>query len=276
MNIRFHFVCYLSVASLLFSVGACLCCTANGMVIPGETIEIEPEKIAFDPLVEFFKPPVASNDKFKTSDEGLEILQFADRKGRRPWTAGFRTGLMFGGDFEVALDLECKIEEPKGGWGQGIVLIVGFRDASQTEIKLGRFAMQGQGQVSQVELSGRKVKSPIFKRKGFPIESGRLIIAREGSKCVFSIDTGDREFEIERLDCPTEDAAYVKVVCTRQDKDNTEARYLLKKLVITADRFSSLDMGMTSWFSWWRLAVGVQVGGLVGLFYWYWLYSGTS
>ena len=155
------------------------------------------------------------------------------------------------------------------------MLIVAFRDASQTEVKLGRFAIPSEGQISQVELSGRKVKSPIFRRKGFPIESGRLIIARRGSKCIFSIDNGDRTFEIERLNCPKEDAAYVKVICTQQKQDNAKARYLFKNLKINADRFISFDMGTVPWFSWWRLAVGLQVTVLAVLFFWYWRSNST-
>ena len=115
MEIKFNFGYRLSAAILLLSVGACQCCTAK--VVPTETIEIDPSKIAFDPLVEFFKPPVNSNGKFITTDDGLEIIQLADRKGKQPWTAGFQTTLIFGGDFDVSLDLECKIEEAEGRLG---------------------------------------------------------------------------------------------------------------------------------------------------------------
>lgn len=253
---------------LAICVGLLSVAWSSHQAFANEEILFELGKISFEPLVEFYPPPEASRDKYRLTKEGLEIDQFADQKGKNPWTAGLRTQLMFSGDFKVVLGLDCETEEPRSGWGQGVKLIVKFNDAERTEIGLARYAVPQGGQILQVEHGGPNSDSPVYLSQPCSITSGSLIIERIGSQAIFSISDGTTTNQFETIACPPADVSFIEVICSRQAEGNTRAHYLLKTLNVTADRFFAFDIGRKSWFNLWWLAIIGQFCFLAGLFFW--------
>ena len=219
-----------------------------------------------DPLIEFVPPPPGSPDEVRFTRDGMLVRQGADIAGRSADTCGFKSLLSASGDFEIALEITClRLEAPRAGWGQGLVFSVLLDDAPQTMLKLSRLAAPDQGQLCQVEISARHGGEPIYRPHSIDLRHGRLVIARQGEEAVFLIDDGQAQEVLERFPCPAQDTCGVEGWCTRQQRDNTTAEFLIHRLHFRADRFFAYPVPTKSWFSWWKFAIGAQIMLVLGL-----------
>jgi len=82
---------------------------------------------------------------------------------------------------------------------------------------------------------------------------------------VFSVDDGQSRQVLETFPCPSGDVRTVELGCTRLEKGNTPAEYLLRRLRVKADHFFSFQPPKKPWFTWWRLAVAAQLIVVVSL-----------
>ena len=205
-----------------------------------------------DPLFEFYPPPAKSQDRFRRLKSGLLIEQFDNSESETPsWDAGFRTLVLMHGDFKVDLELECAIEEPTSGWGQGLYIAVAFDDLKATEYRLCRYAVPEQGQIAQIEITGPRVEEATYITSPTKFLSGKLTINRVGDIVSFFVDDGNESVKIGELDSPSgADVRYIEIRCTRQNQGNTLARYLLKKLRIETDSFFAFEEDNGRRFPW--------------------------
>jgi len=226
-------------------------------------------RIVSDPLFDFYAPPLKSKDRFRTVKRGLLIEQFDNSKSKTPaWDAGFRTLVLMKGDFKVDLDLDCTIEEPTSGWGQGIYIAVAFDDSLATEYRLCRHAIPGQGQIAQVEVTGTKIEEPKYIVSPTDFQSGLLSIEREGDLVNFFVDDGVVREKVAELASPGDaDVRYIEIRCTRQVEGNTKARYLLKTLRIETDGFFGFEEENGGQFPWFYVFLSLQLVALFGLGY---------
>jgi len=58
---------------------------------------------------------------------------------------------------------------------------------------------------------------------------------------VFSVDDGQSRQVLETFPCPSGDVRTVELGCTRLEKGNTPAEYLLRRLRVKADHFFSFQ-----------------------------------
>lgn len=218
-----------------------------------------------DPFFEFYPPPAESRDRFRKSKSGLLIEQFDNSKSGTPsWDAGFRTLVLMQGDFKVDLELECAIEEPSSGWGQGIYIAVAFDDLKATEYRLCRYAVPGQGQIAQIEATGPKVEEPRCLIGPTDFRAGKLTIDRVGDSVSFFVDDGNESVKIGELDSPpAANIRYIEVRCTRQNEGNTTARYLLKNLRIETESFVGFEEENGGKFPWLYVSLPLQFMGLL-------------
>lgn len=217
-------------------------------------------------LFHLFPPPLDTNDSYNVSSRGLKIIQTEDEDEVTPWNAGFTSATSMAGDFRIELDLDFKIAEPLSGWGQGVILLARLNDGASTELKVHRIASPGRGQIAQAEIarSGFMAES-IYRPKPNDMTSGKLVLERTGAKARFLLVEKNEEFLIETLDCPTADVKYISIICTRLDKGNTAASFLLKRLKLEAESFPFLKRTDKPWFSWWHALVAFQFLGLGAL-----------
>ena len=99
-----------------------------------------------------------------------------------------------------------------------------------------------------------------------PFKEGSFIIARSGKEVTFTVDNGRERRLLETFPCSTADLSGVELGCTRLEKGNTPAEYLLKRLTINSNRIFSYQTPKKPWFTWWKVLVAAQVilvGGLL-------------
>ncbi len=262
----------LAVSIMLLFVWSPACADAQEQdgARPGASeLEIALAGAATDPLVEVFLPPAGSPDRVRCTRSGLLIQQRADVAGRPTSAAGFKTLLLAGGDFTVTFDFKClRLDEPTEGWGQGLAFSVYLDDEQQTKLCLVLMSRPGRGQVCQVEFASRHGDvRPIYRpHHGAPFKEGSFIIARTGEEVTFMVDDGQERRLLETFPCSNADVSSVEAACTRLEKGNTPAEYLLERLHVKADRFFAFQTPKRSWFSWWKVLVATQVvliGGLL-------------
>ncbi len=248
--------------TILFVVASTCYCS-------GEEIDIDLRKANSDPLVDLVPPPVGSPDSLQVTNEGIRIVQSADVPGRPTGVAGFKSMIAASGDFRITLDLKItKLAGPKNGWGHGLIFAVFLDDQSQTTLKLNQVAYPGQDPpLSMVEISGRGIPAPTYQPGPANFRDGKLIIERQGSVAIFSIEpTKDKvRKEIARLPCPTKDVRTIEVWSTRVDKGNVPAEILLRSLRIDADSFYSYKRPVLGWITWRQLLIIGNVAGIGGL-----------
>ncbi len=203
----------------------------------GEDLEISLANAAREPLIELVLPPQGSPDHVSLTAEGLLIRQARDVPGRPVGVAGVNMLLPASGDFSATLDCKClRLEEPSEGWGQGLLLQVVLDDKPQTILKLARFAYPGQGQLCHAEITHVVGDAPAeYFYREMEFEEGSLVISRAGREVTFAVDNGSGLQVIETRTCPSADVRTVQAFCTRLEKGNTEAEFLLRRLRIQAD-----------------------------------------
>ena len=221
--------------------------------------------IVSDPLFDFYAPPLKSKDRFRAYKRGLLIEQFDNSKSKTPsWDAGFRTLVLMKGDFKVDLDLDCTIEEPSSGWGQGIYIAVAFDDSLATEYRLCRYAVPDQGQIVQVEVAGPRIEEPSYIVSPTDFQSGKLTIERIDGLVNFFVDDGKNIQKIAELTSPGDaHVRYIEVRCTRQNEGNTKARYLFKTLRIETDSFFGFEADNGGNFPWFYVILSLQLLALL-------------
>lgn len=237
-------------------------------IAQAEDLQIEFSRAAIDPLVELFLPPTGSPDRIRFVPEGMLIEQRADVPGKPTGVSGFKTSLLAGGDFTVTFDFKClRLDETTEGWGQGLALAVFLDDEKQSKLVMALLACPKQGQLCQVEINTRPgEKEPIYRpHHNMPFKEGSFIIARSGKEVTFTVDNGKERRLLETFPCSTADLSGVELGCTRLEKGNTPAEYLLKRLTINSNRIFSYQTPKKPWFTWWKALVAAQVVLVVGL-----------
>ena len=244
-----------------------LAITLAGKSTLGEELDIPFASAQRDPLVELFLPPPGSPDRIRFTRGGMLIQQRGDVPGRPTGVAGFKTLLLAGGDFTVTFDFKCpRLDEPLEGWGQGIVLAVFLDDKDQTVLKMARLACPGRAPFCQAEINhGAGSLEPIYRPHDMDFKEGSFMIARSGEEVTFTVDNGKERRVLETFPCATSDVRGVELGCTRLDKGNTPAEYLLERLHIEADHFFSYQAPKKPWLTWWKILVGAQVLLVAGL-----------
>ena len=247
-------------------VGACMVfILMQPRRVHGEQLQVDFRRVAHDPLVDF-TPAQASGDRTSVNRHGLRVQQAADRPGRHPpREIGAKMLISASGDFTARLDWAAtQIEEPKEGWGQGLIFTVELDDPELTELQMSLIGKPGKGIQLRTAKKGRKVQEPIRSTFAIPFESGVFSISRKGDKAIFAVEQAGTTQELAQFECPTADMRFASVWCTRQSAGNTAGDYLLRTLTVTADSFFSYQTSRQSSWAWWQVALVGQIG-ILGL-----------
>lgn len=241
--------------------------TLTTPALAAEQLEISLGGLSNDPLVDFSPPRLGSGDSVSTTPTGLLIKQSADRPGSTEhWNTGFKVLVSGKGDFEATLGVQLiRLEEPKQGWGQGLLFAVALDDEKQSVLQLGILSAPGKGTRLRAEHIGRNVPRPTRVYKEAAFNEGTLRISRSGDEAVFTVESSGETLELLRIGCSKADVRNISVWCTRQDKGNTRTEVLLKKLLIQADSFFAFQQPRRSWWNLWYLFIGTNVLVIVGL-----------
>ena len=109
------------------------------------------------------------------------------------------------------------------------------------------------------------IKTPIFHPTFSSMESGSLVIQREGDQFSFYLIENDEEKLLHRLTYSAASVRNVKVICARQSHGNGTASYLLKKLHLETEGFYAFENANGTWFTWWRLLIALHIVVLASL-----------
>lgn len=250
---------FLVVAALLIGL-------SSFELIASDRLEVDLKNAARDPLIDFTSPIAGSPDRVDVTRDGLLIRQGRDKPGVAKRDTGFKFLLSASGDFKASLDLKkVRLDAPTSGWGQGLIFSVWLDDPEQSVLQICLLVLPGSELTIRAERIGRKVSPPVRKVANVDFDSGSFVISRVGKVASFSVIKGTTETPIFKIDCGTGDIQSLSVWCTRQDKGNAPAEYLLKSLTVEADGFYSYKKSSHG-FTWWHgmgltslaaLAVGV-------------------
>lgn len=239
-----------------------LVCLAPCSVQASEQVIIDIREVTTDPLIDFTPPAVGSGDRATVTVAGLRIQQVAERKGMpAPTDTGFKVLLSARGDFTARLNLQVKmLEEPKQGWGQGLLFSVALDDAEQSVLQFGILSAPNKGIRLRAERIGRHVAKPDIRYFDYSFKEGTIEIARIGEEAIFSVQhLGEEIEELARLTCSTADVRHASVWCLRQEQGNTRADFLLSDLTVRADQFFAFQSSSSARWTWWHFFIGAQV-----------------
>lgn len=235
--------------SLAIAILLSVCSTCRG-----ETLVIDLRLANNDPLIDFTAPLRGSPDRVRVVDDGLLVKQGKDKKGFAKRDTGFKFLLSASGDFKATLDLKKnRLEEPKSGWGQGLIFSVWLDDPEQTVLQVSLIALPNRGESIRAEKVGRKVKSPVRESVASDFSDGMLVVSRQGKNAKFEVVADGTATTILEAPVPTTDVRSVSVWCTRQDSGNTPAEFLIRNLEVQTDEFYSYQKSRGLGFSWWYL-----------------------
>lgn len=234
-----------------------------------EHLEIDFRKAATDSLIDY-TPASNPGDRSTIVKNGLRVQQVADlaKPEARPREIGAKMLLSGSGDFTAELDWTVnRIEEPKEGWGQGVLFTIELDDPQITELQMSLIAKPGKGAQIRATKKGRNIDKPKLETFGIEFKTGTFLISREGGEAIFSVRQNGIAKELCRIPCPTSDVRYASVWCTRQASGNTSGDYVFHRLKLSADSFFSFQTSRSAGWSWWLIAVIAQLivlGCLVG------------
>lgn len=96
---------------------------------------------ANDALIAVVAPPVGSPDTLNAEGGGIRIQQVEQTEKVATGVAGFKMNCNTHGDFRFELDVDInKLEQPKKGWANGVMIRVITDDPEQGVIAFGRVA----------------------------------------------------------------------------------------------------------------------------------------
>lgn len=221
-------------------------------LMASDRLEVDLKNAARDPLIDFTSPIAGSPDRVEVTRDGLLIRQGRDKPGVAKRDTGFKFLLSASGDFKASLDLKkVRLDEPTSGWGQGLIFSVWLDDPEQSVLQICLLALPGSGLTIRAERIGRKVTPPVRKVANVDFDNGTFVIGRVGKKASFALINGTTKTPIFEIDCGTGDVQSLSVWCTRQDKGNAPAEYLLRSLTVEANGFYSYKKS-SDWFTWWH------------------------
>ncbi len=221
-----------------------------------------------EPLVECVLPPKESGDTMVFSTDGILIKQIADKPGVKTGVAGFKVLANIAGDFSFQLDFDClKLSKPTKGWGQGLVIRILTDDKNAHIMAFGCIATPTMPQAFWMQFTPGAGQKPerVFLPANF--KSGTWIVSRSGADVTLSVQEGkDALQEIFRHPCTKASLQGIHVWSVRQEKGNTEAKFLLKRIQLSATQFFSYkEANQRSVWSWIVVAIVtvVSIGGIL-------------
>ncbi len=221
-----------------------------------------------EPLVECVLPPKESGDTMVFSTNGLLIKQLADKPGIKTGVAGFKVLANIAGDFSFQLDFDClTLSKPTKGWGQGLVIRILTDDKNAPIIAFGCIATPTMPQAYWMQFTLGEGKKPerVFLPANF--KSGSWVVSRSRDNISLTVQEGKEALqEVFRHPCTKASLQGIHVWSVRQEKGNTEAEFLLKRIQLSATQFFSYKEANQR--SLWGWVIGaiitiVSIGGVL-------------
>lgn len=252
-------------------------CASQLSQVCAEQIELDFRKVNSDPLVDYTAPS-SGGDRAVVTPQGLRVIQRAAAAGGPPpRDTGAKFLVSSSGDFEVAFDFKVlKLEEPKTGWGQGLLFTIELDDLAGTDLQMAMLAAPGKGARLRTVVQTRRPEEAdrVYHTESFT--DGRFIVSRNEEEAIFAIESGTKRKELRRVPCPRANVRSISVWCTRLPEGSTRAEFLLRSATVNSDAFFAFQAPRNSGWSWWSIIVATQFGILAFLVAFKWYRSATT
>lgn len=225
-----------------------------------------------EPLMEYRPPASKSKDKVNFQANGMLIQQYPDVKGLPSQGAGIMLLANCEGDFRCSLEFDChKLEPPKSGWGQGLLIRILTEDPSMPIMSFGCIANKNHDKCCWIELRSSEGKPNKYFEAPTTYSSGAWIIERNQNQISLSLrEKQGPETNIAKLACTPAKIKGVHLLCTRQASGNTSAEFLLKKITLSSSSFFAYAPPPPSLWRWSTVIwVVVLANAIMYLVYWW-------
>jgi len=229
--------------------------------LASETIVIPlNEGVKRDPVVQWVGPRRAEAVSFTSN--GIAI----DHTAADTNTTGVKSRFSIAGDFDIEFDCTIrKLDPPKSGDRQGLTLRFLFDGPEEKNLTFGYVASAKHKKGFYINPSGM-LGQKVVRHVSPNAENIQCRFQRIGDEVQYTfIPDGGTPIKgaVKVLSRDVRDFA---VFATRQDADNTDGSYVIKKLQVTADNFPTYTRNVPpNVVSWWTIFVGTQVTVLVVL-----------
>ena len=191
-----------------------------------------------DSRLELIQPPQGSTDSMELSTAGILIKQ-SNTSSSQSKAVGFK--LLAGSQthFSFLLDFEClHLEQPKSGWGQGLLIRIVTEDPKAPVMAIGYVATKKMKNVFVSTMNHTNSQNQEFDLLPLTHTKGRWLVERQGNELIVARDESGFSFrQINRMQCTTAPVRELQVLCTRQDSGNMPAEFLLKSIRFAGDQF---------------------------------------
>jgi hypothetical protein len=226
----------------------------------GQSDILEPVNISLanakeEPRIKILLPPQGSKDTLEFISDGISIRQKADSNKKSIGT-GFELSANSKSDFSFLLVFECpKLDQPKTGWGQGVLIRFLSEDEKAPAMTVGYAATKKLKSALVWNANHTFGPKQEFATEPLVFKKGSWLVERKGNEIVVSVDeTGQTFRELKRIACDATPIARIQILCTRQDYGNSPAEFLFKQVMFAGDEYFASPAPQPPYWTLWRIA----------------------